>query len=124
MRFFRRRSEFAVLALVALAAQMLMSFGHTHARQPIGPDTAIACRTFIPPAANQPCAPSHRDDGKDCSICWSMGVASAAVLGSAPALDLPADMSCATPSVRAPLDVPTTITASFQPRGPPAPTPA
>lgn len=121
MRFFRRRSEFAVLALVALAAQILLSFGHTHARLALGPDALMACRTVVPPSADQTCPPRH-DDSKDCSICWSMGVASAAVLGSAPVLAVPAGLASSMPARRESLDAPGTVTASFQPRGPPAST--
>jgi hypothetical protein len=119
MRVLRRRSEFVMLALVALAAQMLLSFGHTHARHAFDPASAIACRTVVPPAAGQPCAPSHHDDGKDCSICWSMGVASAAVLGAAFTLALPFDLVSSMPAQRAALDVSAIPTAAFQPRGPP-----
>lgn len=119
MRFFRRQSEFAVLALVALAAQTLLSFGHTHARHAIDPASARSCQTLLPPSADRPCPPPH-DDEQACSICWSISVASAAVLGFALSLALRLDLASTLPDLRDPLDVPDSITASFQPRGPPA----
>jgi hypothetical protein len=119
MGVLRRRSDFVLLALIALAAQMLLSFGHTHARPTLGPDAPMACRSVVPPSADQSCPPRH-NDGKDCSICWSMGTASAAVLGSALKLAVPFDLASSMPALREPLDVPDILTASFQPRGPPA----
>ena len=121
MRFFRRRSEFAVLALVALVAQMLLSFGHTHARLALDSDAPISCRTVVPASADQAC-PQRHDDSKDCTICWSMAIASASVLGTAPVLAVPADLASSMPALRESIDVLGTVTASFQPRGPPAST--
>lgn len=122
MRFFRRRTEFVMLALVALAAQILLSFGHSHsghaAYRTAQDSAALQCRTFLPPSADQPCAPRH-DDGRDCAICWTLAVAGAAVLGAPPALAVPVLGGGTPPPQLADLRLARLSAAAFQARAPP-----
>lgn len=90
MRFFRRRPGFGGLALIALAAQFLLSFGHTHTAgaAPRWVKASIACRSFLPPSLDKPCPPRHSNE-HDCPICWTTGIAGSVVLHQPPALVLP-----------------------------------
>ena len=127
MRCMRRRTEFVVLAIVALAAQILLSLGHSPAGHAVyrtaHNSAALQCRSFLPPAADQPCAP-HHDDGKDCAICWTIGMAGAGVLGAPPALAVPILGTGTTLPVCEALKIPRTETAAFHARGPPSSIPA
>jgi hypothetical protein len=118
MRHFRRHTHFGYLALVALAAQLLLSFGHTHA--PRAPDTnlALACRTFFEPAADQNCPPLKKHD--DCALCWTVAAAGALVLPAPPTLVLPAPASASWLLQVRPAQVATVPTAAFDARGPPS----
>jgi hypothetical protein len=118
MRFLRRRSEFVVLAIVALAAQILLSLGHYHAGHAADRTAAQQCRTFLPPSADQPCKPHHHDD-KDCAICWTIGLAGTGVLSAPPALAVPT-LQDGTPPLRPTVSGLARIsTAAFQARAPP-----
>ena len=123
MRFLRRRSEFVVLAMLALAAQILLSFGHSHAGHAGDRIAASQCRAFLPPAAEQPCVP-HHDDDNGCAICWMMGVAGAAVLGAPPAIPVPMLVGGSLSLARQDLSLPSDAAAAFQARGPPLSLPA
>ena len=120
----RRRPEFVMLALVALAAQMLLSLGHSHSRQSINRTVALQCRTFFPPVADLPC-PSHNndrhDDGKGCAICWSISVASSAVLDAPLKIAVPAFGTIGQLPPPQTLVLARSSPAAFQPRGPPVP---
>ena len=118
MRFFRRRSEFVVLALLALAAQFMLTSGHSHEGHAVDRTAALQCRAFVPPAADQPCQP-HHDDGSGCSICWMISVAGTAVSA------VPAVLAVAIPQggipmpIPEPLSLPRDAVAAFHARGPP-----
>jgi hypothetical protein len=118
MRYFRRRADLGYLALVALATQLVLSFGHTHAPRAPDANLALACRTFFTPAADQNCPPLKKH-GDECAVCWTIAAAGTLVLPEPPALDLPSlegDIWKAHVH-RAPL--PAIPTASFDARGPP-----
>jgi len=118
MRHFRRRAEFGYLALVALATQLVLSFGHTHAPRAPDANLALACRTFFNPAADHNCPPLKTHD--DCALCWTVAAAGTLVLPELPAL--------APPSIEggvllAQLDQAPLLaipTAAFDARGPPS----
>ncbi len=123
MRFFRRRPGFVGLALVALAAQFLLSLGHTHAtgaspRWLSGSTASFVCRSFLPPSLEKPCPPRHSDE-HDCPICWTASLAGSLVLHEPPGLVLPASRS--EPLKLRPAAVPrqAEAAAAFQARGPP-----
>jgi len=119
MHFFRHRPRLGCLALLALAMQLVGSFGHFHAPRAGHEAAALTCRTFFRPAPEQPCTPSLPDD-KCCVICWTIMLAGSLVVHEAPALALPALAAgsvlpdCAR---RLAARVPT---AAFQARGPPS----
>ena len=137
MRSLRRRSEFAVLAIVALAAQMLLSLGHSHAShgasqltrwhlenwQVASKSASLECRTLVAIAKGDPCAPRH-DDGRDCAICWTVSASGAAVLVCPQSLAVPVVQNDVLPATRDVLTVHTQPAAAFQPRGPPMSIPA
>ena len=87
MRHLRRRTDLGYLALVALATQLVLSFGHTHAPRTPDANLALACRTFFTPAADQNCPPLNKHD--DCALCWTVAAAGTLVLPEPPALALP-----------------------------------
>ena len=88
MRFFRREQRFAWLALFALAAQLVLSFGHIHvhaqqAAHAAAPGSCIA-------GAHAQC-PSHDDDDETrCSTCWTIAIAGSLVIPAPAALVIPA----------------------------------
>lgn len=87
MRFFRREQRFAWLALSALAAQLVLSFGHIHvhaqqAAHAAAPGSCIA-------GAHAQC-PSHDDDETRCSTCWTIAIAGSLVIPAPAALVIPA----------------------------------
>jgi hypothetical protein len=120
MRHFRRRADFGYLALIALATQLLLAFGHVHTPRLPDANLALACRTFFKPAADESCPPlkGPRDD---CPICWSINLASSVVVPEPPALVLPAsEFESWLPLLRT-AHVTTIQTAAFDARGPPLP---
>jgi hypothetical protein len=118
MRFFRRRSQFGYLALLALAVQLAASFGHIHTVRAGHDTTALACRTFFQPVASQPCPPSNHDD-KSCPVCLTINMSGSLVLGEPPALAFPQFVSDAPLPDRSRTLAPDLETAAFQARAPP-----
>lgn len=117
MRHFRRRAQIGYLALVALATQLLLSFGHTHAPRVPDANLALACRTFFEPANDQGCPPLKKHD--DCALCWTVAAAGTLVMPEPPALPLPATVSeSRLPERDRPLTLDIAV-ASFDARGPP-----
>ena len=117
MRFFRRDRRFAVLALLALAAQLVLSFAHIHvhaAPRYANAATAGSCAD----TAYSHC-PYQDDEDALCSICWTMSIAGSLVLPEPAALDLPSlelDTLEAQPSVAS---FSGNETIQFQARAPP-----
>jgi hypothetical protein len=118
MRSLRRCSEFAWLALLALAAQILLSIGHSHDGHAVDRMASLQHRGFVPAAADQPCAP-HQGDDKDCLICWTICVTGTAVLGAPPALPVPILSSGTVPLPLTDENLPRDTAAAFKARGPP-----
>lgn len=120
MRAFRRWPGLNCLALMALAAQVCLSFGHVHAHAaPGGRDlTQLQNRTFFPPPAHQPNAPSHHDEN-GCLICWTIAIAGSVVLHDPPPLALPSAGGLP-PPIYAHYLAPAAKTSAFHARGPPA----
>lgn len=118
MRHLRRSSSLGYLALVALAAQLVVSFGHIHAPRTPDANLALACRTFFAPAAGENCPPlkSPRDD---CAVCWTVALAGALVLPDPPALVLPAPEIESRLAHHRSAHVAVLRTAAFDARGPP-----
>jgi len=94
MRVFRRRYPFGFLALLALVVQAVVAFAHTHTHTSVlarADDLAARAITYgmCRASADQPCPPQapHHDES-NCPICWSLSMASAAVLQAPPAIPL------------------------------------
>ena len=118
MRFLRRRSEIAVLALVGLVLQMLLAFGHSHAQHEVASAAVIVCQAAT--EANRSCPNQHSpNQHHDCAICWSVAIASSAALGSAATLSLPTEPAFTVVIRRDPFSVRDERAAAFEPRGPP-----
>ncbi len=123
-----RRSRarlFGILALAAIALQMVLSLGHTHAGAVhlTGLDAAVAdcfdnTRAFCPAPALPPA--DHDQSEAQCLICLAAHQAAAAVPPTSPEIAQPYRMTTALkPFVSAPPRV-RTGAANFYARGPPA----
>ena len=120
MRFFRARKNFGLMALLAFALQFAISVAHVHPAHTRPSQTSpLACRTFLPPAAQHPCAPLPVSN-ECCPTCLALNLTGPAVQCDAPAFPLPAFTQTA-PNLRmeqAPLcGLPA---AAFQARAPPS----
>lgn len=123
----------AWLALIALALQLALSFGHVHGLVPRAASSFVTLdRTSGDSAgparqaqlrADQ--APVDRDDGQPqpadaCVICAVMAMAQALLLSPAPILDLPEAIAFRPVPTEASLAVIAATAAAFQARAPPA----
>jgi hypothetical protein len=117
MRLLRRHRRFALLALLALAAQLVLSFGHMH-------DGASPVHASAPAAnclMHEPCSPADPAEHYHfCPICWTLSAAGSFILPQPIWLGLP--VAC----LLAPAPIPPARSASgadtsaFQARAPPA----
>jgi hypothetical protein len=88
----RHRRRGALLALVALALQITLSFGHVHLnlRSSVGYSHGIAAPRYGQLAQTSPQAPAQSPDDDDyCAICASIFLASTSFTSSPPALPVP-----------------------------------
>jgi hypothetical protein len=126
MRVFRRRSSLGFLALLAFAMQAVLALAQTHAHAhasaaAAGP-LAMRAITFgaCAPRAEHPCAPSvPRDDGGNCPICWSVNLATAAILHQPPVVPTPPARFAAPEPVNAVHALTGGESVHFQARAPP-----
>jgi hypothetical protein len=122
----------AWLALIALALQVALSFGHVHGFVPRTTSFVTLAQTSGDSAgpahqvqlrADQ--APVDRDDGQQqpadaCVICAVMAMAQAMLLSPAPVLDLPQAVTFRPVPAEVSLAVLAAAEAAFQARAPPA----
>ena len=81
MRPFRRHPRLAWLALFALTAQLVLSFGHGHDARTRRDEAERAALGPCPTAALTPCSPSNPSDHDDfCPVCWTLGIAGSLIL--------------------------------------------
>jgi hypothetical protein len=111
------------LALLALAVQVILSFGHVHlntfARASTPSAAAIGSGAVFPGGG----APSHNPDGSpdaDCQICAVMQLASMSAASVPPALPLPTSFRSIRLQAPAELAASSSPHALFQARAPPA----
>jgi hypothetical protein len=119
MRPLRRHRRFALVALLAFAAQIILSFGHMH-------DGASPVHASAPAAnclLHQPCSPAEpAEHDHFCALCWALSAAGPLILPQPLVLGLP--VACLQESA----PIPPARTASgaeisgFQARAPPAQT--
>lgn len=93
MGWFRaNRRGSGVLALMALAIQFAVAFGHTHIKSgpvPFGPAVARAAVTLDGDAAG-PAGKGHPAADVFCDICAALNLAATGEVAAAPALAVPA----------------------------------
>jgi hypothetical protein len=125
MRVFRRRSGLGFLVLLAFAMQAVLAFAgtHTHTHSPIVTGK-LATRAITygacTPRAQHPCAPSvPHDDGGNCPICWSVNLATAAILHQPPVIPTPPARFAAPEPVNAVHALAGAESVHFQARAPP-----
>jgi hypothetical protein len=109
------------LALLALAVQVILSFGHVHLSifAPTSTPSAAAIGSVLPGGG----APSHNPDGSpdaDCQICAVMQLASMSAASAPPALPLPTSFRSIRLQAPAELAASSSPHALFQARAPPA----
>ncbi len=111
----------ARLALIALALQFALAFGHVHASQLAGGGVAAAPISVANSADGAPRpAPPHDADDDGCAVCAVMAMAQALIAPSPPLLPLPsAEQLRERVAIAAPV-LPGEPHRAFQPRAPPA----
>lgn len=104
----------ARIALLAIAVQLVLSFGHIHA---IALQTApsIQATQQLPAPGHEP--DQHPDDF--CAICAVMAMAATAMAAAPPALPIPQAFELTRPSMDAMFAEPRSARAAFQSRAPP-----
>jgi hypothetical protein len=110
--------KLSLLALFALALQLGLSFGHTHASffTPVGTQTA-ATATHGPDADHDH---DHGTAGHICDICATVALARSLLDATPPVLPVPTSFTAARHTVIAQSDAPDSQRAAFQSRAPPS----
>jgi hypothetical protein len=125
MNWFRSRSRVgSYLALLALAFQLAVSFGHVHLEHmvPVSAGaTALASTQASPDDPNAPSSPPGREDLADdcCPICTLIHLAGALVPAETPSLTLPSVSGRLRVEAAAEFDLTASQGALFQARAPP-----
>src|ERR1700730_7441931 len=92
MRPFRRHLRLAWLALFALTAQLVRSFGHGHDALTRRHEAERGSLGLCPSTALEPCSPSNQSDHDDfCAVCWTLGIAGSLILPTSIALPAPTE---------------------------------
>jgi hypothetical protein len=110
--------KLSLLALFALALQLGLSFGHTHASffTPVGAQAAIAA-THAPDADHDH---DHGAAGHICDICTTVALARSLLGAAPPVLPIPTSFTAARHIIIAQSDAPDSQRAAFQSRAPPS----
>jgi hypothetical protein len=88
MKWFRRHIQYGSrLALLALAVQLVLSFGHFHASARAAPSDAPIASVQLPQGSEP--APGRQHPVDDCAICAVMALAGTALAATPPILLLP-----------------------------------
>ena len=126
MNWFRSRIQSgARLALLALALQMAVSFGHMHRDDlglpPLPTSDEMQVASVAIHVAGHPADQTHRPAPDDyCPICASMALVATALPSLPPVLIVPATIRHEWPSQLPARCVSLKVALSFQARGPPA----
>jgi hypothetical protein len=140
MRFFRRRSNPGLVALLAIAMQAALVLAHMHvhshvhtgagayrgmsaaistgARARTKNVAALSCRAMVQVHSGCPPLVPH-DHGNDCPMCWSVAAAGTGVMPEAPAVALDAPRFTMLAPVRVAEVRPGRAILNFQARAPP-----
>ena len=118
MRWFRDNVRHGSwLALIALAINIALSFGHIHA---IGGHRSEHGLVVASPDSRQ--TPDHSDDGKAdylCPICMAAAAMATALAPAPPALPVEFAEAAIDPATERTVAIPHAPRAAFQSRGPP-----
>lgn len=114
MRCLRRRRPPAVLALIALALQLVLSFGHVH----LDDDCAVSVHGSHALSGDTKAAAHH--DPHTCSICLTLAILATTVEPAPPALPLPRLLPPARIDETAPERAIRRIALGFAARAPPS----
>jgi hypothetical protein len=120
MKWFRSNVRSgAWCALFALAAQLILSFGHVHV-QGGGRTGPASLAALAAPAGSAPVTPSGPNGASDhCDICTLIQLASTASPSAAPSLPLPVVATSVAFVTDPDFDLAASQPRSFQARGPP-----
>ncbi len=111
------------LALLALAVQFMLSFGHFHAQASPVVQSGVASIVSSDAATGQPSPASHDTDqqpGDTCAICAVMALANLALFATPPLLLLPQAVEFLYLATDAEFVHLNSARLAFQPRAPPA----
>lgn len=116
MRWFRSKMQFGSrLALVALALQIVLTFGHVHSFVPAAVDTALSSAVAASDDGSSSRDPSRNGLADfDCPICALINLAGTSTLSVAPDLPLPASVDFVT--LRPRPELASATAPYFQPR--------
>jgi hypothetical protein len=119
MNWFRTHIKHgAKLALLALAVQLVLSFGHFHASAQTAPAELSVASVQLPPGSDP--APGHpHPPADDCAICAVMALAGSALAATPPLLLLPQAAEFLYVVTDAEFAHLGDFDDAFQPRGPP-----
>jgi len=124
MRWFRTNMRFgACSALLALALQITLLFGHVHLNPiaPLGINAKAVASVDVPGGARAPAAPKsqHRSAGDFCAICSLIQLAGQVLPSASKPLPLPIALPCIVVQPCAQLALAQSQCGCFQARAPP-----
>ena len=124
MKWFRSNiKQGSRLALLALAIQFALSFGHFHGVAHAAPAVQSAASLTAPTAGTKPAPASDRDSDRHandaCAICAVIAMANATVFSTPPLLRLPEAVEFLYRTTDAEFVHLNAVRVAFQPRAPP-----
>jgi hypothetical protein len=116
----RHKRHGAVLALIALALQIVLAFGHVHLRGLSGNSHAVAAEQARRAHTSQHAPAQIPADNDDyCAICASIFLASSAFAPAPPQLLVPANFQQVEHSVKSARPLTDSLRLAFRSRAPP-----
>jgi hypothetical protein len=116
----RHRRHGAVLALIALALQIVLAFGHVHLHAVAqNPQATSAQRVALADTKSHAPAQIPADNADYCAICASIFLASSAFAPPPPQLVVPANFQRVEHSLKSPRPLADSLRLAFRSRAPP-----